>query len=148
MSDSATTWTVAYQAPPSMSGSYCTPSKSTGVGYFLLQGIFLTQGSNPGLRHCRQMFYPLSHQGSHYTPIKKLILKKGKEAKSYFSTQLFKRLPNLLTDLSDPLSDLMSSFSSLWPLDALHTLLTYSQLWGIFHFLNCSSSSCLHSWLP
>ena len=39
--------------------------KSTGVGcHFLLQGIFLTQGSNPGLQHCRQMFYPLSHQGS------------------------------------------------------------------------------------
>ena len=39
--------------------------KSTGVGcHFLLQGIFPTQGSNPGLSHCRQMLYPLSHQGS------------------------------------------------------------------------------------
>ena len=29
--------------------------KNTGVGYhFLLQGIFPTQGSNPGLPHCRQ----------------------------------------------------------------------------------------------
>ena len=28
--------------------------------HFLLQGIFLTQGSNPGLLHCRQMLYPLS----------------------------------------------------------------------------------------
>ena len=28
-----------------------------------LQGIFSTQGSNPGLPHCRQM-YRLSHQGS------------------------------------------------------------------------------------
>ena len=35
------------------------------MGYhFLLQGIFLTQGSNPGLPHCRQMLYRLSHQGS------------------------------------------------------------------------------------
>ena len=32
--------------------------------HFLLQGIFLTQGSNPGLLHCRQMLYPLSYQGS------------------------------------------------------------------------------------
>ena len=31
--------------------------------HFLLQGIFLTQGSNPGLPHCRQMFYCLSHKG-------------------------------------------------------------------------------------
>ena len=31
------------------------PGKSTGVGcHFLLQGIFPTQGSNPGLPHCRQ----------------------------------------------------------------------------------------------
>ena len=39
--------------------------KSTGVGcQFLLQGIFPTQGLNPGLPHCRQTLYLLSHQGS------------------------------------------------------------------------------------
>ena len=32
--------------------------------HFLLQGIFPTQGSNPGLLHCRQTLYCLSHQGS------------------------------------------------------------------------------------
>ena len=33
-----------------------SPGKDTGVGcHFLLEGIFLTQGSNPGLPHCRQM---------------------------------------------------------------------------------------------
>ena len=37
-----------------------------GVGcHFLLQGIFPTQGSNPGLLHCRQTLYHLSHQGNH-----------------------------------------------------------------------------------
>ena len=30
----------------------------------LLQGIFLTQESNMGLPHCRQILYHLSHQGS------------------------------------------------------------------------------------
>ena len=41
------------------------PGKSSGVRcHFLLQGIFLTQGSNPGLPHCRQMLYRLSYQGS------------------------------------------------------------------------------------
>ena len=40
------------------------PGQSTGVGcHFLLQGIFLTWGSNPGLPHCGQMLYCLSHQG-------------------------------------------------------------------------------------
>ena len=32
--------------------------------HFLLQGIFLTQGLNPGLPYCRQILYQLSHQGS------------------------------------------------------------------------------------
>ena len=42
-----------------------SPGKNTaGVDcHFLLQGIFLTQGSNPGLPHCRQNFYHLSLQG-------------------------------------------------------------------------------------
>jgi len=30
----------------------------------LLQGIFPTQGSNPGLLHCRWIVYQLSHKGS------------------------------------------------------------------------------------
>ena len=50
-SDSATPWTVVGQAPPSMGFL----SKHTGVGcHFLLQRIFLTQGSNPSLLHCRR----------------------------------------------------------------------------------------------
>ena len=32
--------------------------------YFLLQQIFPTQGSNPGLLHCRQTLYHLSHLGT------------------------------------------------------------------------------------
>ena len=40
-------------------------ANNTGVGcHFLLQRIFPTQGSNPGLPHCRQTLYHLSHQGS------------------------------------------------------------------------------------
>ena len=39
--------------------------ENTGVGcYFLLQGIFLTQGSNLGLPHCRQILHRLSLQRS------------------------------------------------------------------------------------
>ena len=32
--------------------------------HFLIQGIFSTQGSNPGLLHCRQILYLLHHEGS------------------------------------------------------------------------------------
>ena len=46
-----TPWPVAHQAPLSMGDS---SGKNTGVScHALLQGIFPTQGSNPGLPHCR-----------------------------------------------------------------------------------------------
>ena len=39
--------------------------QNTGVGNFsLLQGVFPTKRLNPGLPHCRQILYQLSHQGS------------------------------------------------------------------------------------
>ena len=42
-----------------------SPGQNTGVGSrSLLQGIFTTQGSNPGLPHCRKILYQLSHQGN------------------------------------------------------------------------------------
>jgi len=41
-----------------------SPGKNNGVGcHALLQGTFPTQGSNPGIPHCRQILYCLSHQG-------------------------------------------------------------------------------------
>ena len=40
-----------------------SPSKNTGVGcHALLERIFPTQGSSPGLLHCRWILYHLSHQ--------------------------------------------------------------------------------------
>ena len=45
-----------------------SPGQNTGVGSLsLLQGIFPTQGSNPGLPHGRWILYQLSHQGSPYS---------------------------------------------------------------------------------
>ena len=42
-----------------------SPGRNTGVGFHaLFQGIFLSQGLKPGLLHCRQILYQLSHQGS------------------------------------------------------------------------------------
>ena len=41
------------------------PGQNTGVGSLsLLQGIFPSQGSNPGLLHCRWILYQPSHKGS------------------------------------------------------------------------------------
>ena len=56
-------------SPPGSSVHGDSPDKNTRVGFHaLLQGIFPTQGLNPGLSHCRQILYCLSHQGS---PVKR-----------------------------------------------------------------------------
>ena len=40
-------------------------ARELGVGcHVLLQGIFLAQGSKPGLLHCREILYQLSYEGS------------------------------------------------------------------------------------
>ena len=45
--------------------SWNSPDQNTRVGsHCVLQGIFPTQGSNPGVPHCRRVLYQLSHQGS------------------------------------------------------------------------------------
>ena len=42
-----------------------SPGQNTGVGSLsLLQGIFPSKGSNPGLPHCRRILYQLRYQGS------------------------------------------------------------------------------------
>ena len=63
MSDSL--WAQTLCSPPDSSVHGDSPGKNTGVGYHaLFQGIFPTQGSNPGLLHCKWILYCLSHQGS------------------------------------------------------------------------------------
>ena len=51
--------------PHGLSSPWNSPGQNTGVGsYSLLQGIFPTQGLNPGLPLCRRILSQLSHQGS------------------------------------------------------------------------------------
>ena len=54
-------WTVA---PPGFSVLGISPGKNTGVGCHSFQGVFLTQGLNPGLLHWQVDSLPLSHLGS------------------------------------------------------------------------------------
>ena len=59
----ATLWTVAHQAPLFM--GFSRQENWSGC-HALLQGIFLTQGSNPhllGLRHCQAGSLPLAPPG-------------------------------------------------------------------------------------
>ena len=51
--------------PHGLYSPWNSPGQNTGVGSLsLLQGTFPTQGLNPGLPHCRQILYQLSHKGS------------------------------------------------------------------------------------
>ena len=55
-----TPWTIARQTPLSM--KFYRQEYWSGLPW-LSPGIFLTQGSNPGLSHCRQILYHLSYSG-------------------------------------------------------------------------------------
>ena len=51
--------------PHELYSPWYSPGQNTGVGsLFLLQGIFPTQGLNPGLPQCRRILYQLCHKGS------------------------------------------------------------------------------------
>ena len=51
--------------PRGLYSPWNSPGQNTGVGSrSLLQGVFPTQGSNPGLLHCGWILHQLSHQGS------------------------------------------------------------------------------------
>ena len=52
----ATPWTV-------QSMEFCRQDARVG-SHSLLQGVFPTQGLDPGLHHCRRILYQLSHHGS------------------------------------------------------------------------------------
>ena len=53
----------------------------------LLQGIFPTQGSNPGLPHCRRILYHLTHQGSPKLTIGKYKIKFLREKKLFIKNK-------------------------------------------------------------
>ena len=62
-----TPWTVACQVPPSTG----FPRQEYWSGWpFPSPGVFLIQGLNLGLQHCRQILYYLNHQGSPHSSIK------------------------------------------------------------------------------
>ena len=56
--------------PHGLHSPWNSTGQNTGVGNLsLLQGIFPTQGSNPGLPHRKQIVYQLSHKESSNEPI-------------------------------------------------------------------------------
>ena len=84
--------------PHGLYSPWKSPGQNTGVGSLsLLQGIFPSQGLNPGLLHCRWILYELSHKGRprilewvgrKWRGTKELPIKSERgEWKSWFKTQ-------------------------------------------------------------
>ena len=66
------------------------PGKDTRVGcHSLLQRIFPTQGSSPGLLHCRQILYHLSYEEALYHLVR---AKKEKEKKTWSNQETYATL--------------------------------------------------------
>ena len=89
-----------------------SPGKNTGVGcHSLLQGIFPTQESNPGLLHYKQILYQLSYQGScfHFFP--------------------FYVLQSDWTGCYDLNFFLMLSFKTAFPLSSIYVFIYFSILY-------------------
>ena len=54
-----------FLGPHGLYSPWNSPGQNSGVGRLsLLQGLFPTLGSNPGLLYCRRILYQLSHKGS------------------------------------------------------------------------------------
>ena len=72
--EAITTLLIGYVSESCSVMSDCDPMDIQSMGFSkseywsgshsLLQGIFPTRGLNPGLPHCRQILYQLSHQGN------------------------------------------------------------------------------------
>ena len=70
---------------------WSSPGKNTGMGcHSLLQGIFLTQGSNTCLLHSRQILYHLSYKGSS-NEVKSKLKKKKKVPKDNLACMIKKQ---------------------------------------------------------
>ena len=97
-----TLWTVASRllCPRGFLG------KRTGMGCrFLLQGIFPTQELNPGLLHCRQILYRLSHKESPYLEIR------AQEAQNHLPRSLIKY--SIMSNKKNPLTILLQRITRI-----------------------------------
>ena len=114
------------------------PGKNTGVGcHSLFHGIFPTQGSNPGLLHCRQIPYHLSHQGS--PP--RLCLNTFKAGKFPASPEHPSLCQTVWVERSPSYARLKSAF-----LGQSEFILRFPRLCDAVHYLICTSVPLCVKW--
>ena len=131
-----------------------SPGQNTGKGGLsLFQGIFPTRASNPGLQHCRQILYHLSHQGSP-RPCSLPVLRIGVCICYYQTPNLspFPSLPSLRVGHGWATSLFFLSFPSplvtinLFPMSVLSHPWWYLLKRRIFYFLWSSIYFSLVAW--
>ena len=89
-----------------------SPGQNTGVGILsLLQGIISTQGSNPGLLHCRRILYQLSQKEAQDFPI------------LYHEVPLYKIIPALMAKSGNMKKKMIKFMDSGTRLPGFETLL-------------------------
>ena len=59
-----TSWAIDGETVETVSGFFGGDFLGKNIEVECPQGIFLTQASNPGILHCRQLLYQLSYPGS------------------------------------------------------------------------------------
>ena len=108
-----------------------SPGQNTRVGSLsLLQGVFPTQGSNPGLPHCMWILYQLSHKGSPKTLI-------PSDKQEYFITSVWslawirrwQPTPGLLS--GDSLGQRSLLGYSPWGHRVGHDWMTHTHTWSL-----------------
>ena len=101
--------------------------KNTGVGcHFLFQGIFPTQGSNPGIPHCRQILYHLRTKCGLLFPSSGDLPDPGIEATSL---------------MSPALTDGFFTASATWEALCKWSHTVYMFVSGLFHSSQCCGES-------
>ena len=97
--------------PHGLYSPWNSPGQNTGVGsHSLLQGIFPTLGLNPGLLHCRQILYQLSHKGSPYYLVGPNVIMSPEESES----EIFKDITVLALKMEGTVRQRMWAASRNW----------------------------------
>ena len=130
--------------PTRLLGLWDSPGKNTGVGcHPLLQGIFLTQESNPGLLHCRQILYHLSYQGSptslliiHSTTLFMLTLK--------ITVCILDLLENIIKNILTTTPKIQAFYNTWIPLDPYVVLSNIVIHFNSFHLISWRYHYCYY----
>ena len=112
-----------------------SPGQKTIVGSLsLLQGIFPTQGSNPGLLHCRQILYQLSHKGHPHSQEMSSFFSDTKALKEIFYYVLVAPCMSRCSSLLQP----GKSSGSIWELLKVKNFMTQDPTLRDFDVLGLS----------